>query len=39
MNKTHSYMPDGNSQQKSSPDAHNHHQQAGAEQEGVDCIA
>ena len=32
-------MPNGNSQWKSSPDVHIHHQQVGAEQGGVGCIA
>ena len=33
------YAPYHNSQQRSSPDAHIHHQQAGAEQGGAGCIA
>ena len=33
------YVPNGNSQQRSSPDACIHHQQAGAEQGGSGCIA
>ena len=29
QNKTHSYVPDGNSQQKSSPEVHIHHRKRG----------
>ena len=32
-------MPKSNSQQKSTPDAHIHHQQVGAEQRGASRIA
>ena len=33
------YLPNGNSQQRSTSDAHIHHQQVGAEQGGLGCVA
>ena len=33
------HVPKGNSQQRSTPDPHIHHQQAGAEQGDAGCIA
>ena len=33
------YLPNGNSQQRSTSDAHIHHQQVGVEQGGLGCVA